>query len=539
MQKIIATLKLSIYHYPCIFLLFFVYFFFIPRVVSYDHSWAITEILYLEGTAFKTGANLNWNDLKNGLDYTRFEGKGQNRITRPWSSYFQILDAKFRAWLWHFILPHPSLSLTWIFTLFLAPILLYLLFRNLGIDTNVALGMSIFYLLTPTSLSHVTELFRLGKPMTDFVIILCLYWASSLEKKFLTQNKSIPWSKFLWFWIASAMSFYWDEAALLIFPAILFLFPKVLTHRKSYLLLWLLLPFITMVFYFLIIPYLTFLSGHALPNLSQDGWYRKGLQTDPAFLLKDLHQLPLHAKNMVLGTMGIIIPDVFQASLWIKSCFVLAITGWGIVFFYMRKILFYRFPVLIFLVGVTLVSNHLMFVLWSSAWGAFWYGGFWAVFFTIWLALLIDKSKMPKILLAGCLLFILINMFQSFIAVNTVYKRYHYYPYKMSRINEYFKGKYQFFAPENGPIFPGNTIKTYIQIYWAAHQEGLTRTQSYCLPSELHWLVLELDAGRKPPPLWRQILWKHDRKDFIDTLNASDICNAPLSPPHHPAVKNF
>ncbi|MBF0122556.1 MAG: hypothetical protein HQL21_03980, partial [Candidatus Omnitrophica bacterium] len=264
----IEALTKLLCHCPCIILLLFVYTVLIPRVVSYDHSWAITEILYLEEAAFKTGPQLNWQDLKNGLNYEKFEGKKTPRITRPLSSYFQILDAKFRAWLWRYILPHPSLSLTWLFSLLLAPLFLYLSLRNLGVDCNIAIGMSIFYLLTPTNLSHITELFRPAKPLADFVIIFCLYWASSLEKNFLQQNKPLPWGKYLFFWFTVAFSFYWDEYALLIFPAILVVFPKVLTHRKGYLLLWLLLPFITAAFYFCVIPCLTWLSGFEYPHLS-------------------------------------------------------------------------------------------------------------------------------------------------------------------------------------------------------------------------------------------------------------------------------
>ena len=526
MRRIICIVNLAIRHYPCVFLLFFVYLFLIPRVVSYDNSWASPEIYYLEKTAFKTGAPFHWNDLKNGLNYKGFEGPTAPRITRPLSNYFQILNAKFRTQLWRFILPHPSLSLTWIFSLFLTPLFLYLLLRNMGITSNTAIGMTAFYILTPTTLSHVADFFRPAKPMADFALMFCLYLASSMEKRFLQKNIPIPWGKYLFFWVTAALSFYWDETALLIFPAILLLFPKVLIHRKPYLLLWLLLPFITAAFYFCIIPCLTSWSGFGLPHLAQYDLYKNGLKLDPLLRQNALSFLPLNTRNLVLGTMGIIVPDVFLASFWIKACFILAIISWEIVFFRIRKVAAHRLVLVLFLAALILLFNHLVFTQGVLVWGPFWYGGFWSIFFIIWLTGLIHKAGINKYLLTACLFFILINMFQSFIAMNDVYKKNHYYPNNALKIAEYFNGTYKFFAEENKPAFNGDTIKTNIQMYWAAHEHGLTRTQSFCLPSELLWLVLELDPDRKSLPLSHHILWKNDSSDFIDTLNASGTRNA-------------
>ena len=79
--------------------------------------------------------------------------------------------------------------------------------------------MVAFYLVTPGVLSYEVMLFRPAKPMANFFIIFCLYLASRLKKKFIDRQIPIPWGEFLNFWMATALSFYWDETALLIFQA--------------------------------------------------------------------------------------------------------------------------------------------------------------------------------------------------------------------------------------------------------------------------------------------------------------------------------
>ena len=172
---------------PCILLLTFVYLWIIPNCLSYQNAWVEPEELHIKSCILKTGTDLNPADIKQGLFWQFFEYKP--RCTRPLSSYFEIVDTKFRCWLWHFICPHPSLSLTWIFSLFLAPLFLYLLLRDLGISLNTAAALTAFYLATPGVLSFEAMLFRPAKPMTNFAIILCLFLASLLKKRYLRYRQ--------------------------------------------------------------------------------------------------------------------------------------------------------------------------------------------------------------------------------------------------------------------------------------------------------------------------------------------------------------
>ncbi len=505
------TIRDLINRFPSVLLLFFVFFLLIPRNLSYDSAWVNPEMKYIETTALSLGSHLQIKDMRVGLNYMGFENCVP-RVTRPLSSYFQILDTKFRCWLWTYLLPHPSLSLTWVFTLILGPFIFYRLLRNLEISANLAITMTSFYLMTPAVMSFLTLYFRSSKPMANFVIILCLYVASSLQKKYLQQGKVVPWGRYICFWGLSALSFYWDETALLIFPTILFIFPKVLTHRRAYLGLWLLLPFITAFIYFYFIPHLTALAGYGEVHLNQYDLYKKGSEIQRVFSDNIFMTLPYNIKNFVLGSMGILIPDVLQASIGIKLSFFAAIAGWFLLMVYIRNVVVWEGLVLL-LILLLFIINYLMSLAWPI-WGPYWYGGFWSIFFTIFLAKCMSKANLNKWFLVVCFIFILLNMQNSFSIINGVYKKYHYYPYEPGMIYDYFRGDRRFFEKDFMPTYSGKFIQENIQTYWTAHKRGSASTEFHRLPTELFWMVLELNPDVKS--LFNFQLDARYKKQYID-----------------------
>ena len=140
---------------PALLLLAVVYLWVLPRCLSYQNAWMEPEEFRMKTFLLKTGPALNSGDLKTGLDWKVFEYKP--RCTRPLSSYFEIMDTKFRSWAWRFVCPHPSLSLTWIFSLVLAPLLLFRLLRNLGASPNTGLALTAYYLATPGLMPGAAE----------------------------------------------------------------------------------------------------------------------------------------------------------------------------------------------------------------------------------------------------------------------------------------------------------------------------------------------------------------------------------------------
>ncbi|MBF0504889.1 MAG: hypothetical protein HQL14_07280 [Candidatus Omnitrophica bacterium] len=477
---------------PAVLLLFFVYLFFLPHLLSYDYAWMFPEEFFCKKAAIKNGPQLQWQDLKSGMDWWGFE-EGTFRITRPLSSYFEILDTKFRCWLWHFMPPHPSVSLTWIFSFIGAPVFLYRLMRYWKVSQNTALAMTAFYLMTPAVMSYAVMLFRPAKPMANFFIILCLYQASNLQKKFLDHGKPIPPINYMVFWVISTLSFYWDETIWVIIPALLVLFPRVLICRKSYLWAWLSLPFVTTLFYFKIIPFLTVLAGYDYADVIR---FKGSLRQLSNFPIEFLLDLAGNAKSLVFDTMGIMVPDVFKASLWIKAVFGISLAAWGVIWFYLLRI---RWPSnwwAIFLGGLLLFFNYLMTIL-VGVWGPYYYGAFWSIFFVLWLGLWIQQSRISRFVLTVCFIPIFLSMFYGFSAINRVYKLQHYYPYNPTSISQYFAGKKSFFDTDRTLPFSGSELEWYAKSYWLALKQRPSWAQLSCLPSELYWLKLELEPDKR------------------------------------------
>jgi len=85
------------------------------------------------------------------------------RVTHPISHLVEIFDIYCRSWLWKFVTPHPSLSLTHLSTLFLAPWLLYLALRNIGICKIYALAGTSLFLTNSGRLSLLVLGFSLDR----------------------------------------------------------------------------------------------------------------------------------------------------------------------------------------------------------------------------------------------------------------------------------------------------------------------------------------------------------------------------------------
>ena len=497
-------IKVFINKNPAVFLLLFVYIVFIPLCLSYDRAWVLPEEFYFKKMATADGPALQWHDLKAGLNCLGFESAP--RTSRPLSSYFEILDTKFRCWLWHYVLPHPSLSLTWIFSFMATPLLFYRLLRYWQVSVNTAMAMTAFYLMTPEVLSCTVMLFHPGKPMANFFIVFCLYQASGLQKRFLDQGKPIPVNDYMYFWLLSALSFYWDETMWVILPAIGVLFPRVIAGQRAYLWAWLSLPFVTVFFYFKVIPLLMVLAGYDYADLLKFKTSFPLLSNLPLSFIKNL---PGNTKNLVADTMGIMVPDVFKASFWIKICFGASLASWGVVWFHLGKAKWRWDGLALFLGALILLFNYSMTINIAGIWGPYYYGTFWSVFFVIWLGLWVQRSGISRFVLTACFFLIFLSMFYYFSAINAVYKKHHYYPYDPVTISRYFAGQKSFFDPDQTPRFSGDEIKRHIQSYWLASKQNWPLRKPGPLPRELYWLTLEMH----PDEL--SVLYERNSRIFI------------------------
>jgi len=123
--------------------------------------------------ALKNGKNFALSDLVNIFNVWGFDN-GWNR-PRFISYTFYIIAIKTRLLLWNIMPPHPSLSVVWLFSLILAPIMLFKYLRLILKDTTAALAGVAVYISACGCLSGATMLFHPGKPLLNVIVIALLF----------------------------------------------------------------------------------------------------------------------------------------------------------------------------------------------------------------------------------------------------------------------------------------------------------------------------------------------------------------------------
>ncbi|MBF0531830.1 MAG: hypothetical protein HQL23_01910 [Candidatus Omnitrophica bacterium] len=327
--------------------------------------------------------------------------------------------------------------------------------------------------------------------MANFVIILCLYMASLLHKRSVENKAYISLKSFIPFLLLVAFSVYWDETTLFIFPAVLFLFPR-LVKREMHLLL--LLPIFTLFGYYVVIPWLSSQAGYGFPRLNQCS-DMQGFLKLPYNFFEPFKCIVSNAARLIFDTMGLVIPSS-QASKLIKIMLILSLICWLILFFYILRVRKKEGFLALFLGIQILIFNHSMSAMGLKTWGPFWYGTFWSVFFSFYLARLIEKANIPKYVLTFSLLIILFNMSNCFLATNLIYKNCHYYPYNPGKIALYFQDKKLRFDPVDKPFLSGSQLKFIISDYWSQVRQGKT-IEDFSIPRELCWLPLEVEPKKQ------------------------------------------
>jgi len=385
-----------------------------------QHAWISSETIATENYILSEGGHLHPRDLKRALNFTVFENGP--RVSRPLSCGLEVLDTKFRAWLWHYLPPRPSLSLTLFFTLFLTPLCLFGLLRNLGLAPDLSRLATALYLASPGCLSCVSLLFRPSKGMTNFSLAACLLLASRLKKE-NTRRGFYFLIAFIFF------SFFWDETALLIYPAVLIFFPTIFQtgERK---LIYLSLPFAVLTMYLGIIPWLSHLAGYATPHpfeysVIQYPQFRGGraflihllinfrLFFNQSFALINLRELPGIGGKLLCLTHLTVLSGILIARLTHRE----PTPG-------------PRFPLASRLAGflVALIIFHTLLMAMASSQIApiYWYGCYWSLFFTILLALGFQKWNASRMVFPFAALFV-VTLLYLFPLMNDTAHRYFYY----------------------------------------------------------------------------------------------------------------
>jgi len=285
--------------------LLFIYGYIFVVLLNYDLSWMAFEKLNTHLWILENGKYWHWQDLAKFLN-TKVIEIDPNRISRPLSNFVEVLDAKFRANLWDYITPHPTISLQWPFLFIGLPIFLYKVFRNLNCQPIIALAGTSLYLTSTGFLSPIVQYSHPAKNLVNFFVILSLSTVTKFYRTTKPKGVSIKDVDHFWPILTATMiwtmaAFLSDETGLFLFivlGAVLYPFFTKLKEKGVLLAFYLRLPFIYLLIIRLLLPWLHFLAFHKtvdlghyrdIPHLSSlffPNWHDLGIN---AFLLFSVH----------------------------------------------------------------------------------------------------------------------------------------------------------------------------------------------------------------------------------------------------------
>lgn len=153
-----------------ILLLFFAFVALCVSVWDYNINFPHLEVYeFLGECALHEGLSLRWADLISAINPCLDGGTDRPRF---YSWAFWVLNSKFRAWTFQYVPFHPSISLIWIFTFFVTPVMIYKLVRTMVNDTRLALLACTIFILSIDNLSTTTMYFHAAKPLATLGIVI-------------------------------------------------------------------------------------------------------------------------------------------------------------------------------------------------------------------------------------------------------------------------------------------------------------------------------------------------------------------------------
>jgi len=458
-------------------LLVFVYAFLLLVLLDRQNAWMQPEAFIIKSHVARTGDRLSLNDLREAFQFWAFEYAP--RPNRPLSSLLDIVDTRFRTALWQVTLPHPSASLTHLFSLVLSPILLFLLMRNLGIGRRASLLAVSFYLASPGFLSLVVMLFRSGKPMTNFSIIAALTAASFLDRR-RSQGEPCAFWPYLGLVGFVFASTFWDESSLLMYPVLIIFFPGLFLHRRRIAAL-AGVAVLLVVAFVVILPRLADKPAKLPPDTPENAKdypplarvslapSPKGLFVNGALLFKE--SLALSPPWAVPGLWGRLLLSV---NALVLGALALKLVRLGLERWRTGSLAPGR-PVLALglALGLSIVWHaYLMQLVDNRLWGPFWYGSYFSIFLALALGFVLDieglgaLSVLAPTVLVAALLFV-------FPYTNGAYRHFHYYPWDPIKIRDVFLERInRFRLPED----PRENLETITRTYWQERRPSLSGT---------------------------------------------------------------
>ncbi|MGE4132951.1 MAG: hypothetical protein AB7F86_15020 [Bdellovibrionales bacterium] len=364
-----------------------------------------------------------------GLNYPLYEYSP--RIYRPMSSFMQMLDFDFRHWLWQIVPPHPAVSFTWIFSLVLSPYFLYRLLGLLTVSRPVATFICGIYLSNAAFLSVVVMYFRPAKAMTNFSLIFALYLAALAAKDRSAFSKTILLYAFL------VPSLLWDESAVVMFPALVILFPSLVLRdwrqRGAFVAALLAGAFL----YTILLPKVTVWARYPAPNLmayspTKTAFDLFGLER----ILTLFHDYLYNLKIAVMDCAGLTVPW-FPSSFWFSGLQYAQylIVAFSLGFFALRcRLRFWRemwFRGLALFTLFVGLDTYALSTIGNNIWGLYYYGAYvgvsFIVLFAFFLQRIYESGRLGQVLVAVLSATVTVCSLYIFERTNFAYKFAHYY----------------------------------------------------------------------------------------------------------------
>ncbi len=475
---------------------------------DYNVVWSQPENLIKRQALLWRDQGTLWSQILAGFDWSLWEN-GAPRLTRPLSSFLDLANAHFRVWFHATIFPHPSVSLTWIASLLLAPWFLFKAMRHLGLSAFWGLCGVGIYLSLPGQLSLMAMDFRGGKAALLLLMILMVY--------FLARARAGGAGRFgAWALVVYGISLGTDETALYGL-ALIFALLDYRRIRDRWLAA--LSVLISAGYYFVIksvLPAIHHWAGYPLACRSSctDGSYDMQAKfLDLVLLGPDVQTYAgiaaITAKNAVLaiwnmGGLGLLGDPQFWPKGLLPLAFLALLLGAGLA---TRRVPVSpgggdlgRFAALL---AVGLVCHGVLMSLTTHPlWGSYWYGGYLGLPFALFLICVLKRYTRPTPLghgVAGLLVMLLIaSNFTNFRPLNYTYKDFHYYPWRAERLSRIFAHHSLKFdlARARGERFDLRALTREF-----ARQAPITGEVS--LPRELGYLAIETNPCPGPWPAYR------------------------------------
>lgn len=494
-------------------------------VLNSKTAWMQPEAFVWKSQIIQDVMTGSWSQVvKRVFDISTFENAP--RTTRPFASLFEIADTVFRSYLWKFYTPHPSLSLSWILTLLIGPLMLYRIFIMRGISSFVSVSLIGIYLTQMGTLSSVVMLFRPGKPVTLFFLIVCWFLCELLVRE------GFEWKRYYLLLVTLFVSFLFDEFTLLSYVISVFLLGNLLYKKTSRIVLFLIpgIAYLLIVFY--TVPWLASLF-HGQQTALKDYDSRFGIFLNmSSFLSFDFMFILLRNMWILIRESFCLYNPLQVTNLLGRSIVIIHLTMTAILIValscrFISKLASGRFNVsvsqkssLLFIMKCSVIAmlfhGFTMFITFSKLWGPYYYGSFFAVFVTLFIAELWKLDGIVRKTISVWALTLVLASMLTFPVINNVYKQGHFYPCDPLKIKNVFAGESNRFAISDYQPLPPDDLKYLCSVDWRKQEEPIK------VPKHLLWVVIEC-SGMKFPNTY------FDDNQRVATYNMSRTTILPAS----------